>query len=205
MEENNELKTIKRNQYIIMILIAIVIVILLIIGSGSNKNNREGTWESNTGQDNNQTQTGNQSQDNNESQINTYDVSSFKEISATQLENESKSSTKVVYVGRSSCGYCTAFLPAIKQAQEEYNYQTLYIDIAKIIDFTSSEFKILDQKSYDSIMNLSTTDEYKGYLEENFGATPMIIVLKDKKVIGIEVGYVEYSELKSFLNSHGIK
>lgn len=202
MEENNDLKVIKRNQYIIMGLIAIIIVILLIIGSSSN-NDRNSTFSNSNG-DSSQNQVNNENQGDQEIN-NDYDVSSFKEVSGTDLENESKSSTQVVYVGRSTCGYCTAFLPAIKQAQEEYNYQTLYIDIAKIIDFTSSEFKILDQKSYDSIMNLSTTDEYKGYLEENFGATPMIIILKNKKVIGVQVGYVEYSELKSFLNAHGIK
>lgn len=200
MEEKDELKLVKRNQYIIMALIAIVLVVLIVIGSGSTseRNYNSESSGSNT--------TTNPSDGESGSQVNTdYDVSDFKEVSGTDLENESKSSTKVIYVGRSSCGYCTAFLPALKQAQEEFNYQTLYIDIAKIIDFTSQEFKILDQKSYDSIMNLKTTDEYKGYLEENFGATPMTIVMKDKKVIGIQVGYIEYDELKSFLNANGIK
>lgn len=200
MEEKDELKLVKRNQYIIMALIAIVLVVLIVIGSGSTSE-RNHNSESSGGNT-----TTNPSDGESGSQVNTdYDVSDFKEVSGTDLENESKSSTKVIYVGRSSCGYCTAFLPALKQAQEEFNYQTLYIDIAKIIDFTSQEFKILDQKSYDSIMNLKTTDEYKGYLEENFGATPMTIVMKDKKVIGIQVGYIEYDELKSFLNANGIK
>lgn len=201
MEEKDELKTIKRNQYIIMVLIAIVIVVLIVIGSGSSKDR---SYSSSNNNGNGDSTSGSSTED--QTGTNTeYDVSAFKEVSGTDLENESKSSTKVIYVGRSTCGYCTAFLPALKQAQEEFNYQTLYIDIAKIIDFTSQEFKILDQKSYDSIMNLKTTDEYKGYLEENFGATPMTIVMKDKKVIGIQVGYIEYKELKSFLNANGIK
>ncbi len=198
MEEKEELKIIKRNQYIIMFLIAIVIVVLIVIGSGSSNNKN---FNTSSGGDETQT-TPNEDQTGNNTE---YDVSAFKEVSGTDLENESKSSTKVIYVGRSSCGYCTAFLPTLKKAQEEFNYQTLYIDIAKIIDFTSLEFKILDQKSYDSIMNLKTTDEYKGYLDENFGATPMTIIMKDKKVIGIQVGYIEYSEFKSFLNANGIK
>ncbi len=198
MEEQNELKILKRNQYIIMFLILVILITLIIIGSGSNK----------TRNYNNSSNGGNQNPSEEQtppSENTEYDVSSFKEVSATELESQSKSSTKVVYIGRSTCGYCTAFIPTLKKAQEEYNYTTLYIDIAKIIDFTLPEFKILDQKGFDSIINLDTTDDYKGYLDQNFGATPMVLILKNSKVIAIQTGYNEYDEFKSFLNTNGIK
>lgn len=196
MEEKNEFKVIKRNQYIIMVLIAIVIVILILTGSGSNKNSSSFS-ETN---ENSQTQENTNNETNPE-----YDVSKFKEVSGTKLESLSKSSTKIVYIGRSTCGYCTMMIPVLKQAQEKYDYQTLYVDIAKIIDFTSSEFKILDQNSYNSILNLKTTSEYDGYLEENFGATPMILILKKGKVTAIQTGYVEFETFEKFLNENGIK
>ena len=35
-----------------------------------------------------------------------YDVSKFKEVKAQDLKKESKDKTILVYIGRSTCGYC---------------------------------------------------------------------------------------------------
>ena len=51
-----------------------------------------------------------------------YDVSEFDEIKASDLSKESKNKTIVVYIGRSSCGYCVQFVPILKSVQEKYNF-----------------------------------------------------------------------------------
>ena len=138
-----------------------------------------------------------------ESEYNTdYDVSMFKEIKASELKKNTKD-LSVVYIGRSTCSWCAAFLPRLLEAQEEYGYKTLYIDIAKIMDFTNNG-EILDQKAYNIMINL-TGKNYETYVKDNFGATPMILIMKNNKIVGAQTGYSEYEEFKKVLNEAGIK
>lgn len=131
-----------------------------------------------------------------------YDVSMFKEISASEIEENTKDKLSVVYVGRSTCSWCAAFLPSLQKAQKEYGYETLYVDIAKIIDFSNGD--VIDQDSYDTMMAL-TGDDYDGYMKENFGSTPMILIMKDNKIVGAQTGYSEYEDFEKILNDAGIK
>lgn len=138
-----------------------------------------------------------------ESEYNTdYDVSMFKEIKASELKKNTND-LSVVYIGRSTCSWCAAFLPRLWEAQEEYGYKTLYIDIAKIMDFTNNG-EILDQKAYNIMINL-TGKNYETYVKDNFGATPMILIMKNNKIVGAQTGYSEYEEFKKVLNDAGIK
>lgn len=138
-----------------------------------------------------------------ESEYNTdYDVSMFKEIKASELKKNTKD-LSVVYIGRSTCSWCAAFLPRLWEAQEEYGYKTLYIDIAKIMDFTNNG-EILDQKAYNTMINI-TGKNYETYVKDNFGATPMILIMKNNKIVGAQTGYSEYEEFKKVLNESGIK
>ena len=126
----------------------------------------------------------------------------FKEIKASELKKNTND-LSVVYIGRSTCSWCAAFLPRLWEAQEEYGYKTLYIDIAKIMDFTNNG-EILDQKAYNIMINL-TGKNYETYVKDNFGATPMILIMKNNKIVGAQTGYSEYEEFKKVLNDAGIK
>lgn len=140
-----------------------------------------------------------------ESEYNTdYDVSMFKEISAKDLKKQTKGKLQVVYIGRETCGWCAAFLPNLWQAQDELDFKTLYIDLAKIIDFTSETFDTLDQEAFDILSEL-TGKGYESYMQENLGATPMILIMKDNKIVGAQTGYSEYDSFKTILTDAGIK
>ena len=53
-----------------------------------------------------------------------YDVSMFTSIDVDGVVDAFKSSEmKVIYMGRSTCGYCVQFLPNLQKAQEEYGYE----------------------------------------------------------------------------------
>lgn len=120
-----------------------------------------------------------------------YDVSMFTEKTTTEaVESIKKGDTEVVYIGRSTCGYCVKFLPILQQAQKEYGYTTTYIDLTKM---TSD-----DQTS------LLTLDNDEKYISENFGYTPMILIFRDGKLVKGWVGYAEYSSFASFLEENGI-
>lgn len=178
--ENNEIKNILNQIKICLIVIAAILLVntfILIIVNGDSYN------------DNNTTSTEEETAD--------YDISSFKQVTATELYEEVKSSNyTVVYIGRPTCSYCVKFLPIMKQAQEEFNFTTLYLDIREVIDFTNN--KIADQTAYDTI------SAYDSYVSENFGATPMVLVFKDGKYVNGTVGYQELSTYESFLTESGL-
>ena len=91
----------------------------------------------------------------------------------------------------------------MKNIEIKKKNKTLYIDIAKIIDFTSQNFDILDQDAFDTLSNL-TGEGYESYMDDNFGATPMILIMKDNKIVGGQTGYSEYENFESMLNKAGI-
>lgn len=152
---------------------------------------------------NNKVDTSNNSTQESESEYNTnYDVSMFKKINASDLKDETKGKLRVVYIGRETCGWCAAFLPNLWTAQEDYEFETLYIDIAEIIDFSNGN--IINQDEYDNLASLTGKD-YENYMEENLGATPMILIMKDNKIVGAQTGYSEYKNFETILNNAGIK
>jgi len=184
MEENNKVLIKLLNMSKIITVILVLILIVLTIGvskmysTGEDSYNNESETEYNTN----------------------YDVSMFEEIEASDIKKSTKGKTKVIYIGRETCGWCAAFLPNLWTAQEEYDFTTLYIDLAKIIDFNSTEFKLLDEKAFNTLNNLSG-DGYESYMSENLGATPMVLIVKDNKIINAQTGYDEYDNFKDFLDS----
>jgi len=186
MKDNELLLKLVKTNKIIMILL-IVIVILLTMGVSKMYYNQDANTETGTS----------------ESEYNTeYDVSMFEEIEAKDIKSKTKKDTKVVYIGRETCGWCAAFLPNLWDAQDEFGFTTLYIDIAKIIDFTNGG--VIDQSAYD-ILNALTGEGFEDYMSENLGATPMILIIEDNKIIGAHTGYSEYEAFKTVLNDAGIK
>lgn len=177
-------KILKTNRIILVVLI--LMFILLTMGVSKMYSNKNIDTYTNT---------------DSESEYNTdYDVSMFEEIEASDIASKTKKSKQVVYVGRASCGWCAAFLPTLWEAQEEYDYTTLYIDIAKIIDFSNGN--ILDNDAYDTMLEL-TGDKYEGYMEQNFGATPMVLVIEKGKIISAQTGYNEFEAFKQVLENAG--
>ncbi len=130
-----------------------------------------------------------------------YDVSAFEEIDASELTSKTKGENTVVYIGRSSCSWCVQFVPVLTEATNKYELNTLYVDIAKIIDFNAGGTK--DQDSYDILTEMKTVSGFENYMEENFGSTPMLLIVKDGKLIDAQTGYVESEVLNSFLEKNG--
>ena len=114
-----------------------------------------------------------------------YDVSMFTTIDEDEfVDTYNGSELSVVYFGRSTCGYCVQFLPVLQQAQSDYGYKTLYVDIEKVSDSTK-------------ITNLDS------FFESYYGLTPTVVLVKDGKVIDSQVGYTDYSTFASFLEDNG--
>lgn len=118
-----------------------------------------------------------------------YDVSMFKTVSTDELiEAYNGSDVQVVYFGRATCGYCVQFLPTLQQAQKDYGYKTLYVDITKVSSADQERIKALDQ-----------------FFNENYGRTPMVVLVKDGKIVDKHLGYTEYSSFAQFLENNGFE
>ena len=127
-----------------------------------------------------------------------YDVSAFKEIKAQDIKKESKGKNILIYVGRSSCGYCIQYVPVLKEIQEKYNkYTTYYIDIAKILDFSGTG-GVLDKEADENKQKLD-----KDFMKSNWGATPLTLVVKDSKLVDSIVGYVPAESLETLVKDNG--
>ena len=116
-----------------------------------------------------------------------YDVSMFEAIDVDGFVEAFKDDElSVVYFGRATCGYCVQFLPVLQQAQSEYKYKTLYVDISTISTDESTKITELDS-----------------FLAENYGATPIVVLLKDGKIVDYQRGYSDYSTYTSMLEKNG--
>lgn len=119
-----------------------------------------------------------------------YDASMFKQINADEFVSAFNSNeTSVIYLGRPTCSYCAAFLPALQQAQKDFGYTTLYVNIEEIASSDVSKITDLDE-----------------WLNEYYGTTPLVVVVKDGKIQGEGwVGYAEYDSFAAYLEELGLK
>jgi thiol-disulfide isomerase/thioredoxin len=171
-----------------IIIIALLLVnIMLVIGMASNSDFSTSSSKNDNNSD--------EKKDTGE-----HDISKLREISAGELASSTKRKNTVVYVGRDSCGWSVDFMPVLNQAIDEFGLQVLYIDVAKILDYSGSGIK--DQGSYEVMMNLPAVEEMANYMSEKFGATPMMLIMRDGKIIDTHTGYTDLATLSSFLEKN---
>ena len=165
METKESLNRIVKCLYVIIALLLINTVVLIAVNG--NSNNASSEEETETAE---------------------YDVSMFTSITADEFVEAFKSDDlKVIYMGRETCGYCVQFLPNLQKAQEEYGYETLYLDITTV-----------DSNAQEKIVNLD-----KDFFEEYYGSTPTVLLVKNNKIVDSHIGYSEYDDYAEFLEKNG--
>lgn len=153
----------------------------------------------------------------NQSSNSGYDTSKFDEITGDEIEKLSKDNTIVVLIARQTCSYCSLYAPIITEAQEQYGFTTKYIDLTKMIDMSSSSLVVTDEDSYEGLFNVgadkkcvSTAVDQSGneipcsdFIEKEFGATPLTLIIRDNKLVYAIAGYVDATTLSSALEASG--
>lgn len=190
----------KTNTILILVIIAIVVGLfntLLITNRTSVKENSEVTSG----------ESGNESG---------YSTANFDKIKGTDIEAESKGKTIVVLMARQTCGYCVKYAPILESVQSSYGFKSKYIDLTDIIDLSTGS--IIDEDSKDALLNLKAdktciteaTDQNGNkiscseFMANEFGATPLTLVIRDNKLIYALAGYVDESTLKSIFDDLGL-
>ncbi len=171
--ENEILNKILKCCYIIIALLAINTVILIAtnVDTSTTSSDEEATEET----------------ENTE-----YDVSMFNTVDVDKvIDLYDSKKTEVIYLGRSTCGYCVKFLPMLQEAQDTYGYTTNYLDITTV--------------SSDEKDELLKHDNDEKFLAENYGSTPMVLLVKDGEIKDTWVGYSEYDEFAQFLENNGFE
>ena len=92
----------------------------------------------------------------------------------------------IIYIGRTTCGYCQLFTPVIDSFSEKYNFDYHFIDIDKLTN--GDLIKVLN------IVGVDT---------EEFG-TPYLVVSQGGKKIIEQNGYIDEAGLFSVLKSAGV-
>lgn len=155
----------------VLIVIMIINTILLIAGISGNGSSSNDDTQTTTEEENIE-----------------YDVSMFNAIDADGLVSAFNSSDmQVIYLGRSTCGYCVQFLPTLQQAQSDFGYTTLYLDITTVSEDDLTKIVALDEE----------------FFNEYYGSTPLVLLVKDGKIVDSQVGYSDYDTFASFLTENG--
>lgn len=180
--------------YTMLIVVLVISIMSLLIGL-VNYSNTKGTTNNNN---NNSTTT------NNGSSTNNYDVSMFNEVSVSDILKflgTSNKDTHILYLGRSTCSACVAFLPNLQATQREMNFTTDYLDITKV-DTSSDDFtKFSNLLSKEITQNVNGTTQ-TGKISEFYGLTPMIVVIKNGEAVDAVVGAYSKDNLQTFLKQY---
>ena len=134
-----------------------------------------------------------------------YDTTVYKTIKGSELAELSKGKKIVVWIGRQGCSYCSLYAPTIKSVGKDLGITIHYIELAAMYDTTQNQWVLTDQASYDAITGMETTNDEAASVMEDFGSTPMTIIVEDGKVIGGVVGAVDKTTVKETLTNAGIK
>ena len=90
----------------------------------------------------------------------------------------------LVYIGSSSCGYCSLLNPTLTDMKERYGFDYLYIDVNE--------------------MNKSHMSKLLSYLGLTKVGTPYLAIVANGKVVNTQNGYADYDVTFKFLQDNGI-
>ena len=176
-----------------MLIVVLVISIMSLLIGLVNYSNTKGTTNNNSS-----------TTTNNGSSTNNYDVSMFNEVSVSDILKflgTSNKDTHILYLGRSTCSACVAFLPNLQATQREMNFTTDYLDITKV-DTSSDDFtKFSNLLSKEITQNVNGTTQ-TGKISEFYGLTPMIVVIKNGEAVDAVVGSYSKDNLQTFLKKY---
>lgn len=177
--------------YTMLIVVLVISVMSLMIGLVNYSNTKGTTNNSST------TSNGN-------SVLEGYDVSMFNEVAVSDILKflgTSNKETHILYLGRSTCSACVAFLPGLQETQKEMDFTTDYLDITKV-DTSSDDFKKFSSfLSKEITQNVNGTSQ-TGKISEFYGLTPMIVVIKNGEAVDAIVGSYSKENLQKFLKNY---
>lgn len=107
-------------------------------------------------------------------------------------ETIKSSDPRVIVIGQDSCGYCMMAKPVLLSIADKYDVKINYLNMTELNNMENSQ-EILTE------FNTSLA-----YLSEEEWGTPLMLVVKDNKVVGHYNGYGSEEDYINFLKEQGI-
>jgi hypothetical protein len=129
-----------------------------------------------------------------------FDTSSFNVVTSKDvLEFLDEKEARMIVIGSKKCSATEYFVPIMEISQAKGEYTINYLELLDD-DPKSSEFK-------DLVNELDIVINYEGEekeLKEYMGSTPMIIIIKNKKIVYGTVGTISENALTQLANTYGV-
>lgn len=128
-----------------------------------------------------------------------YDVSKMKQISgdeAAKLFDEK--GTHFLYIGRSTCSVCVTLVPELNTVMNDMSITLYYSPLNQTF---RTDFKNLFEK-LDIETTVNSNKGTFGELLEEYGYTPIIIVIKDGKMVDGFVGYRDADKIEELFKKY---
>ena len=106
---------------------------------------------------------------------------------------------RMVVIGSKKCSATEYFVPIIQISQAKGQYKINYLELLDE-DPKSSSYKELVNK----LEIMTTYEGEEKQLKEYMGSTPMIIIIKNKKIVYGSVGTMSESALTQLANTYGV-
>ena len=118
---------------------------------------------------------------------NTYDTSSFKNITRLGISNLGRTNGKdVLFICSENYQECHDFINTVNKAQSEYNFVTYYL-------------KADELNNEEAINSLLKFDNDKKFIASIIGQIPIVLVLSEEKLVEGWVGVSSYENYLDFL------
>ena len=94
--------------------------------------------------------------------------------------------TKVIYIGRPTCGHCVKQKPIMENIQFEYDVEINYLNTDELND--------------DGINQLISSNEY---FKDGFG-TPLTLIVKDNEILDKAVGETSKADMVELFKKYSL-
>ncbi len=190
-EENNNIIETKIKNLTYIVLVGFLIIIMLLIGLYF-----KGTTEKSTTTNNQGGSTSGESI--------TYDVSKMNKVTGSEAAKlfNNKKDTQILYIGRPGCGICVNLVPELNKVISDLNIDINYLELddkfrtefADLFGHLTVETKITSGgKTYEGTY---------GELLNEGGFTPMVIIIKDGKMIDGFIGSRTSDTIKTLFQKY---
>lgn len=128
-----------------------------------------------------------------------YDVSRMKQISGSEaVALFDKKGTSILYIGRSTCSVCVSLVPELNEVIDDIGVEINYSPLEST--FRTDFADLFDKLTVETTVN--DEDGTFGELLEEYGYTPVVVIIQDGKMVDGFIGYRDADTIKTLFKKY---
>ena len=132
----------------------------------------------------------------------TLDTSMFNVVNTKQvLEMLKNKKAQMIVIGSKECSATKSFVPSMQISEAKGNYIINYLELLEV-DVNSEEYK--EFLTYLEVPYSGEIKDNKENIRDYMGYTPLILIIKDKKVVYGSAGTMTSDMLTQLANTYGV-